>query len=75
MNRSDMDRISHEKCKDCDYAVYCYTKPSLWVFRTQEEMEKKIAYIESCLIRKGMETELKASGKSDDHKHHEKVSV
>lgn len=63
MNRPDIiDTIGHEKCRDCDYAVYCYTKPSLWVFRTQEEMEKKITYIESCPIRKNLPT-LKEEGK------------
>lgn len=54
MNRPNINKIDHEKCRDCDYAVYCYTKPSLWVFRTQEEMERKIAYMELCPVRKNM---------------------
>jgi hypothetical protein len=55
MERQKIDQISHEKCRDCDYAVYCYTKPSLWVFRTQEEMERKIAYMKLCPIRKSLQ--------------------
>lgn len=55
MSRPNINnKLDHEKCRDCDYAVYCYTKPSLWIFRTQEEMERKIAYMELCPIRKNM---------------------
>ncbi|MCX7822757.1 MAG: hypothetical protein N2260_04860 [Syntrophobacterales bacterium] len=54
MNRPNIEMLNHDKCRDCDYAVYCYTKPSFWIFRTQEEMERKIAYIESCPIRRNM---------------------
>lgn len=54
MERLKIGQVNHEKCRDCDYAVYCYTKPSLWVFRTQEEMEKKIAYMKLCPIKKDL---------------------
>lgn len=39
-------------CKDCELAVYCYSEPSTWVFRTKQEMEEKQAAISNCPLRK-----------------------
>ncbi len=52
MNQHSSLEQKNAKCKDCDLAMYCYTDSSLWVFRTQEEMEKKVRFMESCHVRK-----------------------
>lgn len=39
------------ECRSCDLAVYCYSEPCSWVFRTMEEMCRKQERIVSCPIR------------------------
>jgi hypothetical protein len=39
-------------CKECELAVYCYSEPSTWVFRTRQEMEEKQAAICNCPLYK-----------------------
>jgi hypothetical protein len=35
-------------CRDCEFAVYCYSEPGNWMFRTREEMARIEAQISSC---------------------------
>lgn len=42
----------HAHCMECDLAVYCFTDPSTWVFRTMAELEEKARHMEECPIRK-----------------------
>lgn len=37
-----------EQCKECELAVYCYSEPNSWVFRTKQEMVEKQAAIRQC---------------------------
>ncbi len=37
-----------KECKDCELAIYCYSDPSAWVFRTLQEMDEKKAEIAKC---------------------------
>ncbi|HOV86063.1 MAG TPA: hypothetical protein PLM79_06850 [Syntrophobacteraceae bacterium] len=39
-----------EECKECELAVYCYSDPSAWVFRTKQEMDEKQAAIRQCPV-------------------------
>lgn len=39
-------------CKACELAVYCYSEPSSWTFRTKEEMEDVQQRILQCETRK-----------------------
>jgi len=39
-----------EECKKCELAIYCFSEPSTWVFRTKAEMEQKQATISDCSI-------------------------
>ncbi|QCQ21090.1 hypothetical protein [Desulfoglaeba alkanexedens] len=42
--------IDCKECKDCELAVYCYSEPSTWVFRTKQEMVEKCAQIARCPV-------------------------
>lgn len=46
------------KCRECPLAVYCFSDPSTWVFRTMAEIKEKTRQIEECAVR---QAELKAS--------------
>ncbi len=46
-----------EECKNCELAVYCFSEPGTWVFRTKEEMEQKQAAISCCSIYRRMQEE------------------
>lgn len=46
-----------EDCSMCPLAVYCFSDPSTWVFRTMTELEEKMKQMEECSVRK---TNLKA---------------
>jgi|GEM_PF-750921 hypothetical protein len=35
-------------CKECELAVYCYSEPSSWMFRTMEEMREKQQKMAAC---------------------------
>ena len=39
-----------EQCKECELAIYCYSDPSSWVFRTTREMEEKKQAIGDCPV-------------------------
>jgi len=39
-----------EECKECELAVYCYSDPSAWVFRTKQEMDEKQAAMRQCPV-------------------------
>ncbi len=41
-----------DECKECELAVYCYSEPNTWVFRTREEMLEKQEAIDQCPIRR-----------------------
>jgi len=38
-------------CAECDVAVYCFSDPSTWVFRTTAELEEKTRQILQCPSR------------------------
>jgi hypothetical protein len=35
-------------CKECELAVYCYSEPCSWMFRTMEEMREKQQKMAAC---------------------------
>lgn len=35
-------------CKECQWAIYCYSEPSSWIFRTKEQMEETKTIISAC---------------------------
>lgn len=35
-------------CKECELAVYCYSEPCGWMFRTMEEMREKQQKMAAC---------------------------
>ncbi len=35
-------------CKSCKFAIFCYTDPGEWIFRTREDIEKVLHDIEQC---------------------------
>jgi hypothetical protein len=35
-------------CKECELAVYCYSEPCSWMFRTMEEMREKQRQMAAC---------------------------
>lgn len=39
-----------EECKQCDLAIYCYSEPASWIFRTKQEMDEKRAEMEQCPV-------------------------
>lgn len=39
-----------KECKQCELALYCFSEPGTWVFRTKQEMEEKRAAIFGCSI-------------------------
>lgn len=41
------------ECGACPLAVYCFSDPSTWVFRTVAELEEKTRKIQECAVRKG----------------------
>ncbi|ROQ93444.1 hypothetical protein EDC27_1463 [Desulfosoma caldarium] len=41
------------ECSACPLAVYCFSDPSTWVFRTMAELEEKTRKIRECAVRKG----------------------
>lgn len=49
-----LERDDNVKCRECDLAVYCFSDPSQWVFRTKKDIEQIRSEIESCHIRKHM---------------------
>lgn len=38
-------------CAQCDLAVYCFSHPSTWVFRTTTELEEKTRRMLECPVR------------------------
>jgi hypothetical protein len=45
------------KCEKCELAVYCFTEPHTWVFRTKQEMEEKQAVIFGCAVYQQMQAD------------------
>lgn len=39
-----------KQCKQCELAIYCFSEPGTWVFRTKQEMEEKQSSIFGCPI-------------------------
>ena len=39
-----------KECKKFELALYCFSEPDTWVFRTKREMEEKRASIYGCSI-------------------------
>ncbi|SFM40692.1 hypothetical protein [Thermodesulforhabdus norvegica] len=46
-----MDISSKAECRECEFAVYCFTEPSQWVFRTKKDVEEIKRALETCPIR------------------------
>jgi hypothetical protein len=44
-------------CRSCDLAVYCYSEPCTWMFRTKEEMREKQEHMDMCPIHRLMDGE------------------
>lgn len=38
------------ECKECELAIYCFSDPNTWVFRTKQEMEEKQAAMGACPV-------------------------
>lgn len=45
------------KCEQCELAIYCFSEPHSWVFRTKQEMEEKQAMIFACAVYQQMQAE------------------
>lgn len=43
------------KCEECELAIYCFSEPHTWVFRTKQEMEEKQLAIFGCAIYRQMQ--------------------
>ena len=39
-----------EQCKKCDLAIYCFSEPNTWIFRTKQEMEEKRKALLHCPV-------------------------
>jgi hypothetical protein len=39
-------------CRSCDLAVYCYSEPGTWTFRTMEELRQKQERMALCPIHR-----------------------
>jgi hypothetical protein len=37
-----------KECKDCELAIYCFSEPSTWIFRTKQEMDEKRSAMLNC---------------------------
>ena len=44
-------------CKSCPLAIFCFTDPDEWVFRTKEDMRKVLHDIRKCPIYRELLTE------------------
>ena len=44
-------------CKSCKLAIFCYTDPGEWIFRTKEDVKKILSDIKACPIHKELLTE------------------
>ncbi|SHF46739.1 hypothetical protein SAMN02745206_02044 [Desulfacinum infernum DSM 9756] len=49
-------------CSRCELAVYCYTEPSTWIFRTKSEMAEKRERMERCPVKVGQENRKASAG-------------
>ncbi|HEC32416.1 MAG TPA: hypothetical protein ENI41_07990 [Deltaproteobacteria bacterium] len=36
------------KCKSCELAIFCFTDPANWIFRTREDIKKILRDIQAC---------------------------
>jgi len=43
-----------KECKQCELALYCFSEPGTWVFRTKKEMDEKRASIFNCPVYRQM---------------------
>jgi hypothetical protein len=53
-----------KECKDCELAVFCYSDPDSWMFRTKKEMREAAEKMAACEKYRSLRHQAEASNSS-----------
>ncbi len=52
-------------CNECELALYCYSDPETWTFRTKEQMREIVAQMQECATYQKLKDRLNAEERTN----------